>query len=57
VVHYHLAHVPIHLQLVLAHQLIKSQIAAGRLVKLGEDFVVFQTQDGGDCAGWTTGEG
>ena len=43
VVDHHLAYVPVHLALVLAHELVERQVAAGRALKLEENFVVFQT--------------
>ena len=43
VVHHHLAHVPVHLALLLAHELVERQITAGGALKLEENFVVFQT--------------
>jgi hypothetical protein len=33
VVDYHLAHVPVHLLLVLAHELVKRQVSAGGVLK------------------------
>lgn len=55
VVDYHLAHVPVHLLLVLAHELIKRQVAAGGVLKFEEDFVVFQARERGRRAGWMAG--
>ena len=56
-VHYHLAHVPVHLALVLAHQLVERKLATGGVLKLEEYFVVFQTRKkahlGGGGGGWT----
>jgi hypothetical protein len=45
VVQRHFAHVPVHLALVLAHELVERQVAAGGFLELEKDFVVFQTRD------------
>jgi hypothetical protein len=48
---------PIHPLLVLVYQLVESQITAGGVLKLGEDFVVFQTRSGVERVAWTTKRG
>ena len=57
VVHHHLARVPIYFALVLAHELIERQVTTGGILKLEEDFEVFQTRKkvrlGGGGGGWT----
>ena len=43
VVYHHLAHVPVHLARIFAHELIEGQVAAGGVLKSEQDVVVFQT--------------